>query len=1348
MKPTPIARAVLLLGLAALTATAQDTEPGRPLVALLGLHGGVAERLRPALESVGLDACDLNEEGLLVDAAPLRRTGVVILQTLRGERAAAMQRVFDAAKAANPAIRFLTVSAPAAAQGSGAPSSSRPTTRRSIVESDPTLSAYYAGATEENLRRMAAYVARSYFGRPVDVQPPAPRTTVGLWHPDHDGFFADAPAFESWSASRRLTGASPPRVAVVVHGLHLEFQEPEVIRALIRSLEARGAVAAAIVDTAEGLASMRETYEANILGFAPDVVVHTCHATDTVSLREKLDVAHVHSIFFTRDSIDEWRKNPVGLDPHTVAFQILTQEIIGGIEPLIGGGTRHGHGSGDAVVPIPDRIEHVTARAMRWATLHRKPNAKKRVALLYYDRELDPAALMRGSTTGMFMNAPRSVVALLRRLAHEGYAVDPMPRDDSELISWMQRGGRQVGMWAKETLAREVRDGNPVLIPVATYARWLNEDLPAERRAEILARWGPPPGEIMTWTDARGSFIVVPRIDLGGISLLPQPLRGEAQDPRLLHDQSVPPPHNYLATYLWLRRELAADALIHFGTHGSEFFLPGKRAGLASDDWCEILLGDLPNICPWIVSNLGEVGPAKRRTNAVIVSHATPPVVEAGLTDAVQNLHQDLEKFLGLEAGALKEGFRKSISEAARAQRLTTDLHVPPGDGLLDDETLKRLDTYLHELREERTPTSLHVLGTSPSDDVLAAYVVSCLKRAYLDALEPLLPKAGGHESGALAPNVQKAAVQVVDGVIRRGLDAAAALKAAGIDHDGPIPERLARSLELAKDLASRLSRASEEIDGIVAALSGRFVRPGPGGSPVRNPASAPGGRNLFLVNPEEIPARASFDLGRRLLEDFLREYRARTGHHPTRIAFSLAASSTFQDYGVLESQVLAALGCEPIWDEKNVVSDVRVIPRPELGRPRIDVFLSGQPFYRDTMLSRMTLLDRAVRKVADLDEAENFVRKETARIESDLAERGVDPTRAKVLARARLFGGSPDGTNAGFSYFVEKSGGWDSRQDVAKAYIDGVRFAYTDGAFGVESPEAFEAVLKTTDVVMRTWTDPVRSPLTDKYGWLRGGALALAVKQLSGREPEFVLSDVRDADAARTISAEDAIAADFRVRLFNRKWIEGMMREGYAGADQMSNATSNAFGWATMREGAIRADAWEELKKIYVDDSLGLHIREFFEKENPHAFRETLEILLEAVNKGYWNASAEVTADLARAHRESVARHGESNGLRSAGNDKLDAFIARHAGAPGKNPAPTTAAPSPTASGAHAPPSAQPARPIVSGPKLVTAPSPPPRSESARPPGDSDGSPNPSLVVAGVAIVLLFVAGFLLGRH
>lgn len=691
-------------------------------VALIGLHGGVFDSLREFAPRLDVDFTYVTDQQLEKGDVDLAPFDLVLIEHVRGEAAASYRKAFESAHARNPQLHVLSIS--------GFASRSFPDLVKSgFIVADSGIDPYYGNSTE-NLRRFLVYVLAKHAGRALAIEPPVEVPLEGLYHPDHDGLFPDVDSFVRFAKERGADVDHAPRAAVAVHLTHLTFQQPKVVDALIREFEKRGVLAVAIVDQVP-------SYETHALAFKPGVVVHTCHSKDEVAFREKLGVPQMHSVFFRNQSIADWETSTVGLAANELNLHLVTQELIGGIEPIAAAGTVEGGGSAESFVPIPERVEHLVARACRWIALQRKPEAEKKVAFLYWDREMGKSELMRGSATGMFLNAPRSLVDVLKRMKDAGYRVDPLPKDEDELLAPMLDHGRQIGVYAPGELDRLARSGKAVLVPVESYRRWFEAKVPERERAAVVARWGEPPGDFLSWRDDAGAqFIVIPRVDFGNVVLLPQPLRGEASDSSLVHDRTVPPPHNYLCTYFWIQEQFGADAYVHFGTHGSEIALPGKDTGLSEHDWCDIVIGDLPNVYPWVQNNLGESSIARRRTNAVLIDHLVPPSVTAGLSDELANLDGDLTKWRSLEAGPLRERFQRAITRQCREQHLDRDLHLElKDDDVLGLEQIAKLETYLHDIEEEKTNVDLHVFGRAPPEALRDPYLVTCLRERFLDEI-------------------------------------------------------------------------------------------------------------------------------------------------------------------------------------------------------------------------------------------------------------------------------------------------------------------------------------------------------------------------------------------------------------------------------------------------------------------------------------------------------------------------------------------------------------------------------------------------------------------------------------
>ena len=1242
----------MLAAVAALSCgAAAATDPGAAVLrfGFVGLHGGVFDALQEYAPALDLQLTYFADEDVRRDGFGFDGVDVVFLQHLRAEDKDRYVERLTAAKTQNPRFAALTCSPLPGALLSEL-------VQNGIVVDDPEVHRYY-GSTKENLRRLLAYAAIRYGGRAGDVEPPLDELPPLVFHPDHPEGFPDVPAFLEWAAARGAKDPQQGRVLIVAHPFHLAFQQSQVVEALVRECERRGLLAVCITDGTPG-------WEERERAFRPDVVVHTCHGSESVALREELGAPHVSSLYTKSGAMEEYLRDPEkGLAAGELQHQVVSQELLGTVEPLFVGATPRGGGSEEAVVPVPERVEHLAARVEALIRLRKTPAAQKKIAIVYYDRSMGKSELMRGTASGMFLNAPRSLLRVLKRLGDEGYALDHPPESEDDLLARMKDHGRQVGVWAPDVLDALASSGQAVLVPAETYRAWFETKVPEAQREQVIKQWGLPPGKFMVWNRDGQDFIVIPRVDLGHVILLPQPLRGEAQTVTALsaqtHDKLTPPPHNYLATYFWLQEGFRADAMVHFGTHGSEFLLPGKPDGLVAGDWCDIVVGALPNVGLWIVNNVGESTPLRRRSYATIVDHLTPPLVEAELSDELKNLQGDVQKWATLEDGALRDKFLEAVGRQMRDLHLDRDLHVDlSGERRPTPGEMEQLSGYLEAIANERMPASLHVLGEIPPRELLTPYLLRCAGHAFLDGYRALLPAPAGSEAPSESA-ARKQAEEALDAVLLRNLTPLEALRAQGCAVADALPKVVQDGFDLMAQLDADYRKTGQEIDHLAGALAGRFVPPGPANSPDRNPGSVPTGRDMFVVNPEEIPTPQSWEIGTRLIDEVLRTQLAQKGRYPDKIAFSLNSFSSYRDYGVIESQIFYLLGVRPVWDAKRLVQDVEVIPASELGRPRIDVFLSARSYYRDQLPTRMHLIDQAIRRIADLDEPDNRVRENSLRVETELVQRGLEPARARLLSRARMFG-SPPGQNgsAWYYYLAEKTGEWNDRADLMRTYLEQSQYVYTEDAWGENAPEAYERNIQGAEMVIRSWADTVSSPLANKYTWYIDGSLAQAIKHLTGKEPEFFLADVRDADQVRMVRAEDALATDFRVRLFNRKWIEGMMKEGYAGADQVAVHVSNMLGWEIMREHSVSAENWQEVVDVYVRDRKNLRIREWFDQNNPQAFQGMTQVLLETVRKGYWSPDAATVREIAEAHARSVVRYGKNSGIRGGGNAAFQKFI------------------------------------------------------------------------------------------
>mgnify|MGYP001545776707 FL=1 len=1119
---------------------------------------------------------------------------------------------------------------------------------------DPQMAAYY-GLSHEAMREMLRYALITWFNHKGDIVPPPTDKIVRIWHPQY-GNFETIDEFLNQAKKAGWNLKDSPRVALGTWRHHVLFHQPRVIEALINELQKQGILAVSIVADAQ---KFREKLEK----FKPDLVIMNSHTREPPDFWKKLDVPRLHALWFTEESIDEWRKsNQTGMSKSQQFHQIVSAEMKGGAETLTAGGTETGHDSGEEIIPIPDRIRLIAKRAKRWINLRHKPNKDKKIALVIYDREADKAGLMSGPAHNL--NAPRSMVKFLKKMKNAGYTVENNPIDSDDLINKIMNHGRQMGNWEPAEIERLARSGKAALIPEKLYRQWFEEYIPQWRRNEVLEQWGEIPGKIMVWEDNGKKYIVLPKLDMGNITLFPQPLKGETltasmkvQDTR---ESLLPPTHHYLASYFWLRNGLKADALVHFGTHGSEWLYEGKMAVMSRADWSEIFLGDLPNINPWLTSNTSELLPSKRRAHAVHVGFIPPPLMDAGLSDELINLETDIHRFQQLGVGFLKKKFAKSVTEQAIATGVDKDLNLnlKPNE-IMSEYQIEQLSLHLHDLMNAQVPSGMHVLGEPPSDELIVPYLVSSLGKRFLESLKELYDE---EEKDMDIFFQKKKGRAILKYILVDGLNFERAIEESdGKVPDAGLPTALAEGLELAVEMHKGLKQTHSEIDNVLAALEGKFIPPGPSGNPERNMAVVPGGRNLYILNPEELPSKASWDLGKKLINRHLAKEFSDKGKYPRKIGFSLIPFATYSDFGIIESQILYLMGVRPIWDAKNRVRDVELIPTEKLKRPRIDVFLSARSVYRDELPGMMKLIDKAIRLAASVNEPDNYVYQHSEATRKKLESEGISNQRALALSKARMFGAKPeeilDGHNW-FFYLTERSGEWENKEELVDLFLKYNKHVYTEGIWGENAPEVFDDALAGTETIMRSWYDNRDFVLKNKFAWWVDGTLSLAIKQQTGKEPQLLFVDVRNPDEATFIDSTTAARQDLLIRVVNPKWIKSMMKEGYAGGNTMAKNLDNMMGWEIMREQTFSDQNWNHVADTYVKDKHDINIREWFDKTNPHAFQKLTVTMLETIRKGYWKADKATQLEIATAYAESVAKHGRASGVREGGNDKLVKFV------------------------------------------------------------------------------------------
>ena len=936
---------------------------------------------------------------------------------------------------------------------------------------------------------------------------------------------------------------------------------------------------------------------------------------------QELNVTPIKAIMEYYYNVSEW-ESLHGLNPQSIAWQIALPELDGLTEFIIVGAKNKTTKDYD---PIGEQIEWIAKRALKWAELHRKQNGEKKVVIIYYNHNGG-----KDNIGASYLDVPASLEVLLKAMKEKGYNLDTS-FDKKLLTKLLMTQGINIGSWKKDELENLTKTA--VLIPAEKYLQWFNE-LPENKRQEVIKYWGEPPGEVMVFENEGGKFIVIPLINLGNVILAPQPSRGWLENSTILyHDKSLPPHHQYIAFYFWIAKEFKADAIVHFGTHGTQEWLPGKESGLSTKDcWPALLIQDLPVVYPYIMDNVGEGTQAKRRGQAVIVDHLTPPLIESGLYGNLSLLHEKIHQYFEAQDEAVKAELRKTIEELYKELELEflgniSELSKEEFENFLQT----KLHEYLHELSSTVMPYGLHILGFVRNDEITLELVKAMLGKEFKEKVDKVRQINEPEDE------------QILNDLLREVLFNGSSLEEAQQKLLGGVNESISQELEKALKYYYDLMNCTIEIPRILQALEGKYIPPRIGGDPIRKPEALPTGNNFYSFDPRTIPTKEAWNVAVKLVDDLLRKYYEEKGEFPESIAYVLWATETMRNYGVMQAAVLYTMGVKIEWDSAGRVKDVSLIPLSdlklrlsdgkEIQRPRIDVVVVSSGLHRDTFSSLMLLLDKAVKLCinANEDPSLNYVRKHYLEIKENLKSKGYSEEEADKLAKIRIFSESPGNYGTGLAEAVKASNTWQSDAKLAELFLSRVGFAYGQDFWGISAKDVFAGALKNVDLAVHSRSTNIFAALDNDDVFQYLGGIALAVRHLTGSDPETYIFDVRNVNDPKAITLKEFIASELLTRYFNPKWIEGVMENDYAGARLIAEIVENLWGWDVMMPSLISDKTWQNFYEIYVKDKYDLGLKEFFEKNNPYALQSIVARMLEAIRKDYWNAPEEVKVQLAK---------------------------------------------------------------------------------------------------------------------
>jgi len=698
---------------------------------------------------------------------------------------------------------------------------------------------------------------------------------------------------------------------------------------------------------------------------------------------------------------------------------------------------------------------------------------------------------------------------------------------------------------------------------------------------EIEAQWGPAPGKQQS--DGASIFVLGERF--GNVFVGIQPAFGYEGDPmRLLFEQGFAPTHAFSAFYRWLREDFGAHAVLHFGTHGALEFMPGKQAGMSATCWPDRLIGDLPNLYLYASNNPSEGTIAKRRAAATLISYLTPPVAEAGLYKGLVDLKEMLERYRGLEPEAQVERDELAVMIEASATELNLSA---PNIAQLSDKVL--------EVEYTLIPYGLHIVGQAPSPAERVDLLLSCAEASHGVKPERALIEA-----------------QVANGFADAGSD----------------------TLLVALAATDKLMAEDHEIDGILHALDGRFLRPAPGGDLLRTPAILPTGRNLHGFDPFRIPSAYAVKDGARQADRLLAKH-IEDGHSfPETIAMVLWGTDNLKSEGGPIAQALSLMGAKPRFDSYGRLAGAELIALAELSRPRIDVVITLSGIFRDLLPLQIKLLAEAAFMAASADEPadRNFIRKHALAFQ---AEHGGDLETASL----RVFGNAEGAYGSNVNSLIDNSR-WEDGDELAETYSRRKGFAYGRAGRPVQQAKLLQSVLAGVQLAYQN-LDSVELGVTtvDTYFDTLGGISRAIARAKTARDgdaaemaPVYIGDQTRESSGGGTVrTLTEQVALETRTRMLNPKWYEGMLKHGYEGVRQIEVHVTNTMGWSATT-GQVQPWVYEQLSQTFMLDP---EMRERLAKLNPTASVRVANRLLEASDRKFWTPDAEMLAALRRAGEE-----------------------------------------------------------------------------------------------------------------
>lgn len=1115
---------------------------------------------------------------------------------------------------------------------------------------------YWLGGSQDNLENFLLMLANKYVPEledKVQFADPVTYLEMGVWHPLAMEMFADVKEYLNWFSSRRdipdaLKNGTAPTVGLILQRTHLVTGDDAHYVATVQELESLGARVIPVF--ASGLDFSKPVEEffyetpggdkalvdavVSLTGFALVGGPARQDHPKAVDALKKLNRPYMVALPLVFQTTEEWEESDLGLHPIQAALQIAIPELDGAIEPIILSGR---DGVTGRAIALQDRIEMVAQRAMKWASLRRKTKVEKKLAITVFSFPPDKGNV--GSAA--YLDVFNSIYKVMEAMKKDGYTIEDMPENSEALMLEILHDAQ--AQYNSPELNIAHRMSVQEYESLTPYSKRLEES------------WGPPPGNL----NSDGQNLLVFGKTYGNLFIGVQPTFGYEGDPmRLLFSRSASPHHGFAAYYSYLEKIFKADAVLHFGTHGSLEFMPGKQIGMSNECYPDTLIGNIPNLYYYAANNPSEATIAKRRSYANTISYLTPPAENAGLYKGLKELSELIASYQTLKESGRGIPIVNTIMDKARLVNLDQDINLP--DQEAKDMTQEERDTIvgrvyikLMEIESRLLPCGLHVIGKPPTAEEAIATLVNI---ASLDrgednilGLPRLIANSINRDLDEIFRNSDRGVLEDVDllnTINETTRSAVAAIVHTQVDEEGRVStvsplnlfnfgrqeepwvkalneagfpdldqEALTPLVEYLEFCLNQVV-ADNELGALLQALEGEYILPGPGGDPIRNPDVLPTGKNIHALDPQSIPTEAAVQSAKVVVDRLLaRQKQENNGEWPESIALVLWGTDNIKTYGESLAQVMWFVGVKPLPDSLGRVNKLELIPLEELGRPRVDVVVNCSGVFRDLFINQMALLDQAVKMAAEADEPleMNFVRKHALKQAEDM---GINLRQAAT----RIFSNASGSYAANVNLAVENST-WDEEAELQEMYLKRKSFAFSADSPGdmEQSRQILEASLKTVDATFQN-LDSSEISLTDVSHYFDSDPTKVVSSLRDDKKkPNAYVADTTTANAqVRTLS--ETVRLDARTKLLNPKWYEGMLSHGYEGVRELSKRLVNTMGWSATA-GAVDNWVYEDVNTTFIEDE---EMRNRLKNLNPHSFRKVVSTLLEVNGRGYWETSEE----------------------------------------------------------------------------------------------------------------------------